>query len=80
MTEHGFRLGYNTNGFAHHRLPGAPLRPVEQLRERRPQSVPDRLDRFDFQPEGLGQRLLGKPRIDPDAELAQRQLQQRVSS
>ena len=40
------------------------------------QPVPDLLHRFDFEPERVGQRLLGEPRIDPDPQLAGRKLQQ----
>ena len=34
------------------------------------EAVPDLLDRFDLEPEGVGQRLLGEPRVDPDAKRA----------
>ena len=61
---------------AHGRLIGAALGPVEQLGERRPQPVPHFLDRLDFQPEGVGQRLLCKTSADADAKRARRQLQQ----
>ena len=59
------------------RLLAAALGPVEQFGERRPKSVPHLLDRFDLEPERLGQRLLGEPGIDPDAKRAERQLEQR---
>ena len=59
---------------------GAALGPVEQLGERRLEAVPHLLDRFDFEPEGVGQRLLGEPRIDPDAKRAGRQLEQREAA
>ena len=58
------------------RLLGAPLRPVEQLGERRLEAVPHLLDRLDLEPERIGQRLLGQPRADPDPKRARRQLEQ----
>ena len=62
------------------RLLGAALGPVEQLGEGRPQAVPHLLDRLDLEPERVGQRLLGEPRVDPDAKRAGRQLEQREAA
>jgi hypothetical protein len=56
------------------------LGPVEQSGERRLQAVPDLLDRFDSSAEALGQRLLGEPRVDPDAQRAERELEQRETA
>ena len=61
---------------ARRRLLAAPFRPVEQLGKGRAQPMPDFLDRIELEPERLGQRLLRQPGIDPDAELAERELEQ----
>ena len=61
---------------AHGRLLGPALGPVEQLGERRPQTMPNLLHGIDFEGERLGQSLLGEAGIDADAELAGRELQQ----
>ena len=69
--------GRNTGTSARRRLFGASFGPVEQFGERRTEAMPHLFDRLDFQSEGVGQRLLGEPRIDSDAQRARRQLQQR---
>ena len=62
------------------RLFGAAFSPVEQLRERRPEPVPDLFNRFHLEAERLGKRLLREPRIDADAQLAERELQQGIAA
>jgi hypothetical protein len=58
------------------RLGAASFGPVEQLGIGGLEPVPHLLDGIDIEPERVGQRLLGEPRADPDAQLAGRQLEQ----
>ena len=37
--------------------------------------MPDLLDRIEIQPKGLGDGVLGEPGVDPDTELAERELE-----
>src|SRR5216110_663236 len=62
------------------RLLAASFGPVEQLGKRRAEPVPDLLDRIEFEPEGLSERLLRQPCINSDTKFAERQLQQCESS
>ena len=58
---------------------GAALAPVEQFGEGRLEPVPHLLDPLDVEPEGVGQRLLGEPRRNADAQRAGGELEDGVA-
>ena len=60
--------------------PAPALGPVEQFGKRRLEPVPHFLDRLDVERESVGERLLGEPGGDADAERTGGELQERESA